>query len=85
MQANLLFRKEITVKWENSESVMKPEQKQKGRVVRGPVGYFWSGGEGCLSPDSGASVGSSFSIKVINSPLLTHGRLSIERIAQGAS
>ena len=54
---------------------------EKGRVNRGPVGYFSSGGEGCLSPDSGASVGSSFSITVMNSPLVTHSFLSIDRIA----
>ena len=54
---------------------------EKGRVNRGPVGYFSSGGEGCLSPDSGASVGSSFSMNVMNSPLVTHTFLSIDRIA----
>ena len=55
---------------------------EKGRVNRGPVGYFSSGGEGCLSPDSGASVGSSFSITVMNSPLVTHSLFSIERITK---
>lgn len=49
------------------------------------VGYFLSGGVCCLSPDSGASVGSSFSIAVMNSPIVTHTIFSIDRNRQSAS
>lgn len=53
----------------------------KGRAINGGlVGYFLSGWD-VLSPDSGASDGSSFSTRCINSPLVTHTNLIIVAIA----